>query len=80
MIVTDGRYTVAHFDQAGRKFLSTYGRYTTSGGKLSEKLDFNTFDSTEVGQTNSFNFQTKGGTLKLTGTRGGTKVAETEGG
>ncbi len=78
MIVTDGRYTVAHFDQAGRKFLGTYGgKYTTSGGKLSEKLDFNTFDSTEVGQTNSFNFQTKGGTLKLTGTRGGTKVAET---
>jgi hypothetical protein len=77
MIVTEGRYTVAHFDQAGRKFLGTYGgTYSASGGKLTEKLDFNTYDSTLVGGTNAFTSRLRDGQWQLSGTRGKNKVDE----
>lgn len=77
-IVTDGRFTVAYYDPAGKKFMGTYGgTYTRSGGQLTEKLDFNTFDSTLVGKSGSLTYGLQNGKWTLSGTRGSKKVAET---
>jgi hypothetical protein len=48
--MADGFFSVAHFDQAGKKFLGTYGgTYTLANNKWVAKYEFNTFDSTRVG-------------------------------
>lgn len=77
-IVTDGRFTVAYYDQAGKKFVGTYGgTYTVAGGQLTEKLDFSTLDSTLVGKPGPLTYGLRNGAWTLSGTRGGKKVAET---
>lgn len=51
-IMEDGYFSVAYYDEAGKKFLGTYGgTYKVSRGKISMKYEFNTFDSTAVGKT-----------------------------
>jgi hypothetical protein len=77
-IVTEGRFTVAYYDQAGKRFMGTYGgTYTVSGGQLTEKLDFSTLDSTLVGKSGSLTHGLRNGIWTLTGARGSEKVSET---
>ncbi|WP_181885009.1 membrane or secreted protein [Pontibacter diazotrophicus] len=51
-IIEDGLFSVAYYDETGKKFLGTYGgTYEVSRGNISMTYEFNTFDSTAVGKT-----------------------------
>jgi hypothetical protein len=78
LIIADGRFTVAYYSQAGKKFEGTYGgTCTASGGRLSVKADFNTFDSTRVGQSDAWAYQSQKGKWQLSGKGSGGKGTET---
>ncbi len=78
LIVADGRFTVAFYSQAGKKFEGTYGgTCTASGGQLTVKADFNTFDSTRVGTTDTWAYRQQNGKWQLSGTGSGGKGTET---
>ncbi len=78
MIIADGRFTVAFYSQAARKFEGTYGgTCTASNGQLMVKTDFNTFDSSRVGKSGAWAYQQQNGKWQLSGAGGGGKVLET---
>ena len=78
MIIADGRFTVAFYSQAGKKFEGTYGgTCTASGGQLSVKADFNTFDSTRVGQSDAWAYRLQSGKWQISGKGSGGKGTET---
>lgn len=68
-IVQDGFFTVAVFDEQNKKFKGTYGgTYTITNGQLTQKLEFNTYDSTQVGKTITGRSTLKGGKWQTTNT------------
>jgi hypothetical protein len=78
MIIADGRFTVAFYNQAAKKFEGTYGgTCTASGGRLTVKADFNTFDSTRVGATDTWAYRQQNGKWQLSGTGSSGKGTET---
>jgi hypothetical protein len=78
MVIADGRFTVAFYSQAGKKFEGTYGgTCTASGGRLSVKADFNTFDSARVGQSDFWAYRLQNGKWQLSGKGSGGKGTET---
>ena len=78
MIIADGRFAVAFYSQAGKKFEGTYGgTCTASGGQLVVKNDFNTFDSTRVGKSDAWAYRSQNGKWQLSGTGSGGKGTET---
>ncbi len=77
-IVTKGWFTVAYFDKAQKKFIGTYGgTYTSSGNQFTERLQYNTMDSTQVGTSFSLQGQLRGNTWQLSGNKKGAAIAET---
>ncbi|NEM98451.1 membrane or secreted protein [Pontibacter sp. BT327] len=86
-IVQDGFFTVAVFDERNKKFVGTYGgTYTIANGQLTEKYEFNTFDSTQVGKSKTGKSTLKSNTWQTTGlgqqnrTENWEKVNETKAG
>ncbi|GHA74589.1 hypothetical protein GCM10007389_30430 [Pontibacter akesuensis] len=74
----DGYFTVAYFDKDNKKFIGTFGgTYTSENGKLTQKLEWNTLDSTTVGATNSFSYTLKNGQLQLKGNGQGNSIKQT---
>ncbi|MBD1396405.1 membrane or secreted protein [Pontibacter sp. JH31] len=58
MLVQDGFFTIARFNQQNKEFLGTTGgTFTASNGKFEAKYEFNTLDSTQVGKTSSADFK-----------------------
>ncbi|WP_299986568.1 membrane or secreted protein [uncultured Pontibacter sp.] len=58
MLVQDGFFTIARFNQQNKQFLGTTGgTYTVSNGKFSIRQEFNTLDSTQVGTTASADYK-----------------------
>lgn len=58
MIVQDGFFTIARFNQQNKQFLGTTGgTYTASNGTFEIKYEFNTLDSTQVGTTSSTGYK-----------------------
>jgi hypothetical protein len=58
MLVQDGFITFALFNQQNKQFLGTTGgTYTASNGRFEIKYEFNTIDSTQVGQTASADYK-----------------------
>ncbi|MBB6610631.1 membrane or secreted protein [Pontibacter sp. Tf4] len=67
-LVQDGYFTVAVYDQKGKKFIGTYGgTYTITGNKLTEQYEFSTFDATQVGKTTTGTSTVKNGNWQTTG-------------
>jgi hypothetical protein len=78
MIIADGRFTVAFYSQAGKKFEGTYGgTCTAAGGQLTVKTDFNSFDSTRVGQSDAWSYRLQNGRWQISGKGSGGKGTET---
>ena len=58
MLVQDGFFTIARFNQQNKQFLGTTGgTYTASNGKFALKYEFNTIDSTQVGTSASTDYK-----------------------
>ena len=58
MLVQDGFFTIARFNQQNKQFLGTTGgTYTASNGKFELKYEFNTLDSTQVGKSSSADYK-----------------------
>ncbi|MBX0331915.1 membrane or secreted protein [Pontibacter sp. HSC-14F20] len=58
MLLQDGFFTIARFNQQNKLFLDTNGgTYTASNGKFEIKYEFNTLDSTQVGTTRSADYK-----------------------
>jgi hypothetical protein len=54
MITTDKVFSVATYDVPGKKFIGSYGgTWRLEGGKLIQKIEWNSKDSTEVGKETS---------------------------
>ncbi|GAB3528338.1 hypothetical protein GCM10027443_06060 [Pontibacter brevis] len=69
-IMEDGFFSVAYYDKAGKKFLGTYGgTYTVEDGKITQKYEFNTFDSTAVGKTATGSYTLMNDKLQLKGVK-----------
>lgn len=67
-LVQDGFFTVAVYDRQSKKFVGTYGgTYTTTKGQLTEKYEFNTSDSTQVGKTATGKYVLKNGKWQTAG-------------
>ncbi|MEJ8804281.1 membrane or secreted protein [Pontibacter sp. H249] len=67
-IVQDGFFTVAVYDQENKRFIGTYGgTYTLSNNQLTQKYEFNTFDSTQVGNAATGKFTLKNNTWQISG-------------
>ncbi|PVY42281.1 membrane or secreted protein [Pontibacter virosus] len=61
MIVQDGFFTIARFNQQNKQFLGTTGgTYTASNGKFQIRYEFNTLDSTQVGTTSTTDYKLEG--------------------
>jgi len=59
-IVTDGYYSVSRFDLEGSRFLYTLGgSWELDSNVFVETYEFNTLDSTKVGQTDRFQIEVK---------------------
>lgn len=66
MMIQDGYFTVAYFNEADKKFIGTFGgTYSTSKGELIQSLEYNTLDSATVGTTNSFAYTLASGQLQI---------------
>jgi hypothetical protein len=77
-IVQDGYFTVAYYDKEGKQFMGTYGgTYTITNGQLTVQHEFNTFDSTKVGQTFTGKQVVQNGKWQLTGISGSGDETET---
>ncbi|WP_299700326.1 membrane or secreted protein [uncultured Pontibacter sp.] len=58
MLLQDGFFTVAMYDQQNKQFLGTTGgTYSIAGDKLTINQEFNTFDSTMVGSSSIADFK-----------------------
>lgn len=69
-MMEDGYFTVAYFDEAGKKFIGTYGgTYTLQNGKLIQNLEYNTLDTAAVGTTHTLSYTLKNGQLQLKGNK-----------
>ncbi|WP_276496258.1 membrane or secreted protein [Pontibacter litorisediminis] len=69
-LMEDGYFTVAYFDEAGKKFIGTYGgTYTLQNGKLTQHFEYNTLDTTTVGTSNTLGYTLKDGQLQLKGSK-----------
>ena len=77
-IMADGYFTAADYNLSRKEFIGTYGgTYTAENGRLTEKLEYSTQDSTIVGSSQVYTFSINGKTLLLKGTRDGKPVTET---
>ncbi|MGX5819655.1 hypothetical protein ACWKWU_15770 [Chitinophaga lutea] len=66
-IIADNYFMQTHYDEAGKRFISTYGgRIATAGGQLTETTEFNTADSTKVGQKATYAYKLNGSELQVT--------------
>lgn len=73
----DGYFTVAYFDADSKRFIGTFGgTYTSANGKLTQKLEYNTLDSSSVGTTSSFAYTIKDGKLQLKGSGQGNSIQQ----
>lgn len=78
MILSDGYFTEATYHEADKKFMGTRGgSYALKNGKLMETIEFNTFDSTNVGLSHTLTYQLNGNRLQLSGMRGNKKIDQT---
>lgn len=67
-IMEDGYFSVAFYDKAGKEFLGTYGgTYSVKDGKLTERYEFNTFDSTVVGTAATGTYTLRDGNMQVKG-------------
>ncbi|WP_206077625.1 membrane or secreted protein [Pontibacter sp. SGAir0037] len=67
-IASDGYFTIAFYNQTDKKFLGTYGgTYLLSNGTYTETYEFNTWDSTQVGTSSSFQVRQQQGRWQLSG-------------
>jgi hypothetical protein len=77
-IVQDGYFTVAYYDLKGKRFIGTYGgTYQLTNGQITVQHEFNTLDSTKVGQTFTGKQALQNGKWQLTGIRGTGDETET---
>ncbi len=68
-IVSEGHFSIAYFNKEDKKFIGTYGgTYTLKNGQYTENYEFNTFDSTRVGTSSSFQAQLQDNKVALKGT------------
>jgi hypothetical protein len=66
MINTDNVFSVATYDIPGKKFISSYGgTWQLSGNKLSQKIEWNSKDSNQVGKSIEHTPQVNGNKLSL---------------
>ncbi len=78
MILSDGRFSVAYFDREGKQFLGTYGgTFTITGNRYIESYDFNTWDSTQIGNKATLRHTLTNNNWTLSGKRRGSNVQET---
>jgi hypothetical protein len=57
VIFTDEYFSYARYDKAGKQFLITFGgTYKTANGQIEARFEYNTGDSTQVGQAFSYPF------------------------
>lgn len=76
-IITNKHFTIAYYDQKGKKFVGTEGgTYTVDNGKLIEVLEFNTLDSTKVGSSATYSYNLKNNKLHISGNKDGVKTEE----
>lgn len=69
-IMEDGFFSVAYYDKAKKQFLGTYGgTYKLSDGKITEKYEFNTFDTTAVGKTATGSYTIMNDKMRLKGVK-----------
>lgn len=66
LLFQDGYFTHTRYDQAGKKFVSTYGGpYTSNKGSITFTKEFDTQDKEEIGGSMQIPFVVYNGTLSL---------------
>ncbi|WP_241738984.1 membrane or secreted protein [Pontibacter beigongshangensis] len=76
-LVADGFFSVAIYDKEQKNFKGTYGgTYTVENGRLIEKFEFNTLDSTAVGNTVTSSYKLQKNSLQQNSGAGTTETWE----
>ena len=66
-IIEDSYFMQTHFDEQGKRFISTHGgKLETSGKSLKETIEFNTADKDNIGVVNECSYQLKNNRLVIT--------------
>lgn len=66
VMMQDGYFTVAYFNEADKKFIGTFGgTYALANGELTQNFEYNTLEPATVGTTNSLTYKLVSGQLQL---------------
>jgi hypothetical protein len=78
VIFTQKHFVFAHYDLAGKRFIGTGGgTYARTGEGYTSTIEFNSWDSTQVGQQVANRVTWKAGQLVVARTQNGQKIEET---